>query len=133
MATESEYTEEQLNYFRICCITTAELTGSQRTIFKQEWDNRYATTLGEWKDQAKNRQDFKNGESPRNQKRNKELLATMINGNRAEWDSTMLFYAILFSDCIGGGLNAVVRSNVDDLRKFQSEIAKVQTIDQLWA
>ena len=46
----------------------------------------------------------------------------MINGNRAEWDCTMLFYAILFSDCIGRGLNSVVRSNVDDLRKFRNEV-----------
>ena len=121
MATGSEYTEEQLNYYRICCITTDELTDGLRTIFKQEWDNRYATTLGEWKDEAKNGQDFKNGESPRNQARNQELLATMINGNRAEWDCTMLFYAILFSDSIGRGLNAVVRSNVDDLRKFRNQ------------
>ncbi|XP_044175402.1 uncharacterized protein LOC122958548 [Acropora millepora] len=121
MATGSEYTEEQLNYYRICCITTDELTDGLRTIFKQEWDNRYATTLGEWKDEAKNGQDFKNEESPRNQARNQELLATMINGNRAEWDCTMLFYAILFSDCIGRGLNAVVRSNVDDLRKFRNQ------------
>ena len=121
MATGSEYTEEQLNYYRICCITTDELTDGLRTIFKQEWDKRYATTLGEWKDEAKNGQDFKNRESPRNQARNQELLATMINGNRAEWDCTMLFYAILFSDCIGRGLNAVVRSNVDDLRKFRNQ------------
>ena len=120
MATGSEYTEEQLNYYRICCITTDELTDGLRTIFKQEWDNRYATTLGEWKDEVKNGQHFKNGESPRNQARNQELLATMINGNRAEWDCTMLFYAILFSDCIGRGLDAVVRSNVDDLRKFRN-------------
>ena len=148
MATGSEYTEEQLNYYRICCITTDELTDGLRTIFKQEWDNRYETTLGEWKDEAKNGQDFKNGESPRNQARNQELLATMINGNRAEWDCTMLFYAILYSDCIGRDLNAVVRSNVDDLRKFryrdfahlprghtsepkfQSTIAKVQGVFQ---
>ena len=121
MATGSEYTEEQLNYYRICCITTDELTDGLRTIFKQEWDNRYATTLGEWKDEAKNGQDFKNGESPRNQARNQELLATMINGNRAEWDCSMLFYAILYSDCIGRGLNVVVRSNVDDLRKFRNQ------------
>ena len=122
MATGLEYTEEQLNYYRICCITTDELTDALRSIFKQEWDNRYATTLGEWKDEAKNGQDFKNRESPRNQARNKELLATMINGNRAEWDCTMLFYAILYSDCIGRGLNSVVWSNVDDLRKFRNEV-----------
>ena len=46
----------------------------------------------------------------------------MINGNRAEWDCTMLFYAILYSDCIGRGLNAVVRSNVDDLRQFRNKV-----------
>ena len=122
MAMGSEYTEEQLNFFRVCFITTGELTDGLRTIFKQEWDNRYAPTLGEWKDEAKNGQDFKNGESLRNQARNQELLATMINGNRAEWDCTMLFYAILYSDCIGCGLNAVVRSNVDDLRKFRNQV-----------
>ena len=124
MATGSEYTEKQLNYFRVCFITTEELTEGLRTIFKQEWDNRYATTLGEWKDEAKNGQDFKNGESPQKQAqpRNRELLATMVNGNTAEWDCTMLFYAILYSDSIGRGLNAVVRSNVDDLRKFRNKI-----------
>ena len=122
MATGSKYTEEQLNFFRVCFITTEELTNGLRTIFKQEWDNRYGPTLGEWKDVAKNGQDFKNGESPGKQKINKKLLATMINGNRAEWDCTMLFYAILFSDCIGLSLNAVVRSNVDDLRKFRNEV-----------
>ena len=122
MAAGSEYTEEQLNFFRVCFITTNELTDGLRTIFKREWDNLYATTLGEWKDEAKNGQDFKNRESPRNQSRNKELLATMINGNKAQWDCTMLFYAILYSDCIGRGLNAVVRSNVDDLRKFRNEV-----------
>ena len=84
MASTSEYTEEQLNFFRVCFITTNELTDGLRTIFKQEWDNRYASTLGEWKDDAKNGQDFKNGESPGKQKINKKLLATMINGNRAE-------------------------------------------------
>ena len=122
MASTSEYTEEQLNFFRVCFITTNELTDGLRTIFKQEWDNRYASTLGEWKDEAQNGQDFKNGESPGKQKRNKKLLATMINGNRADWDCTMLFYAILCSDCIGCNLDAVVRSNVDDLRAFRNEV-----------
>ena len=122
MAKGLEYTEEQLNYFRVCFITTEELTDGLRTIFKLEWDNRYATTLGEWKDEPKNGQDFKNGESAGKQKRNKKLLATMINGNRAEWDCTMLFYAILFSDRIGCNLDAKVRSNVGDLKEFRNEV-----------
>ena len=121
MAAATKFSDEQLNYFRICCVTTDVLAEGLRTIFKQEWDNRYKATLGEWKDEPRNGLDFYNKESPRNQKRNAKLLATMINGNRAEWDCTMLFYAILYSDCIGNSLNAVVKSNVDDLRKFRNE------------
>ena len=121
MATGPEYTDEQLNYFRICFITTDVITEGLQTIFKQEWDNRYKATLGEWKDEPRNGLDFKNQESPRNQRKNAGLLATMVNGNRAEWDCIMLFYAILYSDCIGRGLNAVVRSNVDDLRNFRNQ------------
>ena len=115
-----EYTEEQLNYYRICYVTTDVLTEGLRTIFKREWDNCYKATKGEWKDEPQNGMDFYNGESPRNQRRNANLLATMIKGDRAEWDCTMLFYAILYSDCIHG-LNPVVKSSVDDLRKFRNE------------
>ncbi|CAH3127574.1 unnamed protein product [Pocillopora meandrina] len=120
MAVAKEYTDEQLNYYKICHVTTDILTAGLRTIFKQEWDSRYGATLGEWKDDPSNGKDFYSKESPRNQRRNKHMLSTMIKGNRAEWDSTMLFYAILYSDCIYN-LNAVVRTNVDDLRKFRNE------------
>ena len=121
MAATKKYSEEQLNYFRICCVTTDLLAEGLRSIFKQEWDNRYKATLGEWKDEPRNGLDFYNGESPGNRRRNAHLLTNMINGNRAEWDCTKLFYAILYSDCIGHGLNAAVKANVDDLRKFRNE------------
>ena len=121
MALSKEYTKEQLNYFRICYVTTDTLTEGLREIFKQEWDKQYKSTKGEWKDEPRNGLDFYNGESPKNQKRNAHLLATMKNGNREEWDCTMLFYAILFSDCVGRSLNATVKKNVDDLRNFRNQ------------
>ena len=121
MATATEYTAEQLNYYRICYVATDILPDGLRSIFKQEWDNRYKVTMGEWKDEPRNGTDFYNAESPRNQRRNAHLLATMINGDTSEWDCTMLFYAILFSDSIGPGLNALVKSNVDDLRSFRNK------------
>ena len=120
MACATEYTDEQLNYYRICYLTTDILAKGLRSIFKQEWDNRYQATKGELKDEPRNGLDFYNGESPQNQRRNSFLLATMINGNREEWDCTMLFYAILNSDCIYG-LNTTVYSNVSDLRTFRNE------------
>ena len=120
MASSVKYSEDQLNYFRICYVTTDILTEGLRKIFKQEWDSRYKNALGEWKDDPKNGSNFWNGESPRNQKKHARLLTTMIKGNRAEWDCTMLFYAILFSDCIYR-LSTVVKSNVDKLRLFRNE------------
>ena len=121
MAASPEYTKEQLNYYRICYITTDILTEGLRSVFKQEWDNRYKGTLGEWKDDPKSGMDFYNSESPRNQKRNAHLLVTITNGVRAQWDCTMLFYAILYSDCIGRGLSTAVKTSVDVLRKFRNE------------
>ena len=54
--------------------------------------------------------------------KNVRLLATMVNGDRAQWDCTMLFYAILYSDSIAGhGLSPLIKINVDDLRKFRNE------------
>ena len=120
MAPSVKYSEEQLNYYRICYVTTDILTEGLREIFKQEWDSRYKATLGEWKDDPKNGSDFWNGESLPNRKKHARLLTTMTKGNRAEWDCTMLFYAILFSDCIHS-LSTVVKSNVDKLRLFRNE------------
>jgi len=121
MAASQEFSKEQLNYYRICYVTTDILTEGLRSLFKQEWDNRYKATLGEWKDDPKSGRDFYNGESPRNQRRNADLLVTIRNGDRAKWDCTMLFYAILYSDCIGSSLSPAVKTNVDDLRKFRNE------------
>ena len=121
MALSKEYTKEQLNYFRICYVTTDILTEGLREIFKREWDRQYKSTKGEWKDEPRNGLDFYNGESLKNQRRNAHLLVTMQNGSREEWDCTMLFYSILFSDSVGGSLNATVRKNVDDLRDFRNQ------------
>ena len=129
MATKV-YSEEQLNYFRICHIATDILPTALRSLFKQEWDNRYQTTYGEWKDKPQNGLNFKNGESPANQRKNVRLLATMVNGDRTEWDCTILFYAILFSDSIHG-LSPMIRTNVDDLRKFRNEDFAHMTEGQL--
>ena len=115
------FSEEQLNYFRVCHIATDILPPALRLLFKQEWDNRYKAAYGEWQDAPQNGRDFKNGESPANQRRNAPLLATMINGDRAQWDCTMLFYAIRNSDSVGRGLSPLIGINVDTLRKFRNE------------
>ena len=124
------YSEEQLNYFRVCHLATDILPPALRLLFKQEWDNRYKTTLGEWNDTPQNGLDFKNGESADNQSRNAEQLLTMVNGNRAQWDCTMLFYAILHSDSIRPGLSKLIRKNVHKLREFRNKFYAHRTEGQ---
>ena len=121
MAASPEYDKEQLNYYRISYVTTDILAEGLRSVFKQEWDSRYKTTLGEWKDDPESRMNFFNRESVLNQVPNRRLLETMLNGNRSKWDCNMLFYAILDSDCIGKGISTTVKTNVDILRKFRIE------------
>ena len=115
-----EYSKEQLNYFRICYVVTDVLTEGLRIIFKREWDNHYgATTSGEWMDEPRNGVDFYNKESARNQRRHARFLRTMIGGNRAEWNWSMLVYAICYSDCLLSR-SSDVRRYVADLRTVRS-------------
>ncbi|XP_078345549.1 uncharacterized protein LOC144631051 [Oculina patagonica] len=120
-----QYTPEQLNYFRICYIAFNLVPEGLRKIFKQEWHFRYKATLGEWKDTPKNGQDFFYNESRKSRTKNARYLATIQNGNTAEWDCSCLFFAILFSDSIGTTLSAAIRKEVDDLRQVRNDIAHI--------
>ena len=115
------FSDEQLNYFRVSHIANDILPPALRFLFKKEWDNRYKTTLGEWKDTPQNGRAFKNGESAANQEINAKPLITMVNGDRAQWDCTKLFYAILYSDSIGPGLSKRIKTNVHILRRFRND------------
>ena len=117
-----EYSREDLNYFRICHVTTNILPRALRIVFKKEWDSRYKASHGQWLDTAKNAADFYNGESTANQKRlNKEPLITIRNGNSHEWDCTCLFFALLNSTNIGTTISYAVETSVKDLRDFRNK------------
>ena len=120
-----EYTPEQLNYFRICYIAFNLVSEGLRKLLKQEWDFLYKTKFGEWKDTPKNGLDFFNNESKKSHSKNKRSLATIQNGNAAEWDCSCLFFAILFSDSIGTTLSATIKKEVDDLRQVRNDIAHI--------
>ncbi|CAH3159784.1 unnamed protein product [Porites lobata] len=120
-----EYSQEQVNFFRLCCVVFDLVPEGLRQIFKNEWDFRYKTPLGEWKDTAQNGLDFYNNESKSSHRKNGRLLATIQNGNRAEWDCTCLFFAILYSDSIGTTLSAAVQKEVDNIRQVRNGIAHI--------
>ena len=121
--SDQEYKLEELNFFRICYITTSIIRDGLETVFKQEWDRVYGGSLGTWRDTAKNGQDLFNMESPRSRQRNNGLLRTIQNGNTKEWDSTCFFFAILYSDSLGPFVSPTVASEVDVLRSFRNTFA----------
>lgn len=116
--SDQEYKLEELNYFRICYITTSILRDGLETVFKQEWDRAYGGSLGTWRDTAKNGLALFSMESPRSRQRNNGLLRTIQNGNTKEWDSTCFFFAILYSDSLGPFVSPIVASEVYVLQAF---------------
>ena len=121
---------EQLNYFRACFIAFNLVPQGLRKVFKQEWDFLFKTTpFGEWKDISQNGRDFYNKESRKSHTKNARLLATIQRGNTAEWDCSCLFFAILYSDCIGSTLSPAVRKEVDDLRQVRNDIAHLNEVE----
>ena len=121
-----EYSQEHLNYFRLCYIGFDLVPAGLRQIFKNEWDFLYnATSFGEWKDTGQNGRDFYNKESKKSRKKNARYLTTIQSGNTAEWDSSCLFFAILYSDSIGATLSPAVKKEVDDIRQVRNEIAHI--------
>ena len=118
-----QYTSEKLNYFRICDIAFNLVPEGLRQVFKQEWDFRYKPTPGEWNDTPMNGSDFFKKESRKSHSKNKRHLATIKNGDTAEWDCSCLFFAILFSDSISTTLSAAIEKEVHDLRQIRNDIA----------
>ena len=125
-----EYTLKQLNYFRACYIAFNLVSKGLRKVFKQEWDFRYKTTpSGEWKDIPQNGHAFYSKESRGSRRNNKRLLATIQRGNTEDWDCSCLFFALLYSDCIGSTLNPAVGKEVDDLRQVRNDIAHLNEVE----
>ena len=121
-----EYSQEQLNYFRLCYVGFDLVPVGLRQIFKKEWYFLYRkTTFGEWKDTAQNGLDFYKKESKKSRKKNARYLTTIQSGNTAEWDSSCLFFAILYSDSVGNTLSPAVQKEVDDIRLVRNEIAHI--------
>lgn len=118
--SDKEYSLEELNYFRVCYITTKIIRDGLQSVFIQEWNRVYSRRFGKWKDTYKNGQDFFSMESRRSRKKNKMLLNIIRYENTNEWDCTCFFFALLYSDSFGPVLTPTVASNINDLRVFRN-------------
>ena len=119
-----QYSSEELNFFRICSVGFKLVPEGLRQIFKQERNFRFKVSSGgEWQDTAQNGRDFFIKEGKKSRTKHQRHLATIQNGNTAEWDCSCLFFAILFSDSIGTTLSPAIMNDVDDLRQVRNDFA----------
>ena len=117
-----------MNHYKLFHVVNNEVTEGLPEIFKQEWDNRYKTTLGEWKDTPDDGKNFDKITRLQSRVRNSSFLKTIVKGNRAEWDCSMLCYAILYCDS-PNNLNSTITLNVMDLRYLRNELAHQPTVE----
>ena len=97
-----------------------------RGVFKKEWDSRYHRNrkLGKWDDSGRIGEQLFDKEKTRTRPPNKCMyLSKFQNGDTSQWDCTVLFDAILYSNSIGKKhLKPGIQRAVDDLRIIRNEI-----------
>ena len=119
--------EEGRNYSCMGKIVTDLMSKELRKIFKQEWNNRYQATLGGWDDTSVSGQELFHLETKRPSGSKKNVyLAKFRHGDTNQWDCTVLFAAILYSNSIGrASLNPTIQSEVNNLREIRNKIMHI--------
>ena len=118
--------EEERNYSCMRKIVSDLMSKELRKIFKQEWNNRYQVTLGGWDDTNTSGQQLFNRENKRSRPNKNVYQAKFQHGDTNQWDCTVLFDAILYSNSIGwASLNPTIQSEVNNLREIRNEIMHI--------
>ena len=119
------YSNEQINYFRMIHIVITIFPRALRELFKEEWRRFYGS---EWCDRKSDGEQFFLRESFPNRRRNREALKTIRNGDSSKFDSTVLFYCILYSDSVGDDLynrNPWKYREIDRLRDLRNHVCHI--------
>ena len=116
--------EEYQNYIRMEYIVTDASRKELKNFFIQEWNKHYQASLGAWNDtNVIGSQLFILEKSRKKLKDDKMLQSKFQDGNTNEWDCTVLFDAILYSNSIGTHLNPMQKSEINNFRKIRNELA----------
>ena len=123
MQTAGDFSEEKINLLELFNITTSAIPTALRNIFKQEWNNHYKMSPGQWRDTAQNGMEFYDSEPIENQRKlDSSILKVIKEGNSNEWDCNCLLFCILDSASIGSHLSHQVRSNVKIVKDCQNSL-----------
>ena len=119
--------EEEQNYICLEKIVNDVVSKGLRKIFKQEWNRRYKLTFGEWDDTNVSGQQLFHKEKTRSRPNKNVYQANFQHGDTNQWDSSVLFDAILYSNSISkASLNPIIQSEVNNLREIRNEIKHIK-------
>ena len=114
--------EENQNYIRVRHIVMNVARTELRTFFIQEWNNRYQASFGAWDDTNVSGNQLFNREKMRARPNKNMLQSKFQNGDTNQWDCSVLFDAILYSNSIGASLTPTIKTEVDNLRKSRNKL-----------
>ena len=114
--------EENQNYIRVRHIVMNVARTELRKFFIQEWNNRYQASFGAWDDTNVSGNQLFNREKIRARPNKNMLQSKFQNGDTNQWDCSVLFDAILYSNSIGASLTPTIKTEVDNLRKSRNKL-----------
>ena len=114
--------EEGLNYLCLHSMIFNVVRPGLRKFFIREWNSRYQTSLGAWDDTIVSGGQLFHHEKSRKSPNVKLYRPSFLHGDTSQWELSVLFDAILYSNSIGSTLNPTIRNAVDLLRKIRNRI-----------
>ena len=118
--------EEGRNYSCMDSIVTDVASKELRKMFIREWNSRYQASFGKWDDTNVSGNQLFHLERSRARPNKNTLQSKFQDGDTNEWDCTVLFDAILYSNSIGTSLNLTIKAGLDNLRKLRNEINHIK-------
>ena len=122
MADQPWESEENRNLIYMHDITTNAISKGLRNVFKSEWDSRYQASLGAWDDTNASGVQLFHRENSRRRPNKNVYQAKFQHGDTNQWDCSVLFDAILYSNSIGSTLNPKIKTEVHKLRIMRNKI-----------
>ena len=113
--------EEGRNYIFIRSMLTDVVTEELRKYFKREWNTRYQARFGAWDDTSVSGLQLFHAEKTRARPSKKMLQSKFQHGDTNQWDCTVLFDAIRFSNSIGSSLTPAIKNALDNLREIRNK------------
>ena len=115
--------EEKRNYICMHNIVIDVVSEELRKVFKSEWNIRYQASFGAWDDTSVSGLQLFHRENTRSRPNKNMYQAKFQQGNTNQWDCSVLFDAILYSNSIGkSSLNPTIKTEVDNIRNMRNKI-----------